>query len=354
MPKKLDEIHDAVVRNLKGKINPRTGKPYTEEEMWAIAQEQYKKWKERNKNSDLFFFKASISRIWEENIEILKSTGEVTKEPRTFIEAVVSGLKEDRDGEMMSKEAIEDMIVQFKSGKIGFFPDHGFHEQTGERNVYSWKQMMGVFVDARLEGENLVAVCKLNKAHPDYELFKAYVEEGMPLGFSIGGKPVESPKEVEIEEDTHPTFEKARGDGRGVGGERQGDGGADICKCPNCGYTTKHEKGTPCQETSCPKCGTKMVGVNQKSVVKAKITNFEEKRRQLGMSVEEFYACPRDPPSASALPIFDEAHVRNAMARFNQTHFRNAEEKRKAFRKIVARAKKYGIDTSGFEEKYKS
>jgi hypothetical protein len=33
MPKRLDEIHDAIVRELKGKINPRTGKPYTEEEM---------------------------------------------------------------------------------------------------------------------------------------------------------------------------------------------------------------------------------------------------------------------------------------------------------------------------------
>ena len=45
MPKKLDEIHDAVVRNLKGKTNPRTKKPYTDDEMWAIARAQYEKTK---------------------------------------------------------------------------------------------------------------------------------------------------------------------------------------------------------------------------------------------------------------------------------------------------------------------
>jgi len=68
------------------------------------------------------------------------------------------------------------------------------------------------------------------------------------------------------------------------------------------------------------------------------------------MSVEEFYAIPRDPPSESKLPIFDEAHVRNAMARFNQIKGVSAEEKAKARRKIIARAKHFGIDTTGFEE----
>ena len=45
------------------------------------------------------------------------------------------------------------------------------------------------------------AVIRLNKAHQDHELFWKYVtEEGMPLGFSIGGKPVEEPTFMEIEE----------------------------------------------------------------------------------------------------------------------------------------------------------
>jgi len=46
-------------------------------------------------------------------------------------------------------------------------------------------------------------------------------------------------------------------------------------------------------------------------IEKAKVTAMEEKRKQLGMSESEFYAFPR----LKKLPIFDEAHVRNAMAR---------------------------------------
>jgi len=52
----------------------------------------------------------------------------------------------------------------------------------------------------------------------------------------------------------------ARGEGQGVGGERQGDGGASVCVCPDCGYEMPHEKGTPCSEQTCPKCNTPMQG----------------------------------------------------------------------------------------------
>jgi len=89
---------------------------------------------------------------------------------------------------------------------------------------------------------------------------------------------------------------------------------------------------------------------DEQEVTKEKVTAFERKRKELGMSVEEFYAAPRDPPSASALPIFDAAHVRNAMARFNQTHFRSREEKIRAYRKILRAAKKFGIDVRNFEK----
>lgn len=48
------------------------------------------------------------------------------------------------------------------------------------------------------------------------------------------------------------------------------------------------------------------------------------------------------------LPIHDAAHVRNAMARWNQTKFSSAGAKASAKSKILAAAKKYGIDASGF------
>ena len=123
-----------------------------------------------------------ITKNWEEVID--KETGESQR----FLEVTVSGLGEDRDGEAMSQEAVDDMIRQFKSGTIGFFPDHGKNE-VGER-TYSWKQMMGVWTDAHQDGNKLKAVVRLNKAHPDSDLFWGYVQENMPLGFSIGGKVV--------------------------------------------------------------------------------------------------------------------------------------------------------------------
>ena len=44
------------------------------------------------------------------------------------------------------------------------------------------------------------------------------------------------------------------------------------------------------------------------------------------------------------LPINDEAHVRNAMARWNQTEFESASAKEAARKKILAAAKRHGIE----------
>jgi hypothetical protein len=46
------------------------------------------------------------------------------------------------------------------------------------------------------------------------------------------------------------------------------------------------------------------------------------------------------------LPIHDEAHIRNAMSRWNQTDFESAAAKESARKKIVSAAKKHGIEVS--------
>jgi hypothetical protein len=46
------------------------------------------------------------------------------------------------------------------------------------------------------------------------------------------------------------------------------------------------------------------------------------------------------------LPINDESHVRNAMARFSQTEFESNAAKERARRKIVSAAKKHDIEVS--------
>ena len=46
------------------------------------------------------------------------------------------------------------------------------------------------------------------------------------------------------------------------------------------------------------------------------------------------------------LPIHDEGHVRNAIARWNQTRFESAADKEQARKKILRAAKKFGIAVS--------
>ena len=53
-----------------------------------------------------------------------------------------------------------------------------------------------------------------------------------------------------------------------------------------------------------------------------------------------------DKDGGEHLPIHDESHIRNAMARFNQTDFDGAADKEKARKKIVSAAKRHGIDVS--------
>ncbi len=49
---------------------------------------------------------------------------------------------------------------------------------------------------------------------------------------------------------------------RGLGGRgRMGGfalGPAGECVCPKCGYKALHQRGVPCYQQKCPKCGTLM------------------------------------------------------------------------------------------------
>ena len=51
-----------------------------------------------------------------------------------------------------------------------------------------------------------------------------------------------------------------------------------------------------------------------------------------------------DKDGGEHLPIHDESHVRNAIARFNQTDFESAAAKERARKKVLAAAKKHGIE----------
>ena len=51
-----------------------------------------------------------------------------------------------------------------------------------------------------------------------------------------------------------------------------------------------------------------------------------------------------DKEGGEHLPINDESHVRNAIARFNQTEFESQAAKERARKKVLSAAKRHGID----------
>jgi len=68
-------------------------------------------------------------------------------------------------------------------------------------------------------------------------------------------------------------IEESRGQGQGVGGSRQKDGGANFCVCPECGFKAAKEKGVPCKSINCPNCGHQgMTGVNEGTLTKSMTT----------------------------------------------------------------------------------
>ena len=54
------------------------------------------------------------------------------------------------------------------------------------------------------------------------------------------------------------------------------------------------------------------------------------------------------------LPIHDEPHIRNAMARFNQTDFQSDNAKQEAAKKIVRAAKRHHIEVDEDSEVVKA
>jgi hypothetical protein len=55
------------------------------------------------------------------------------------------------------------------------------------------------------------------------------------------------------------------GGGRGRGGKRPGRMGGPLaagpggnCVCPQCGAKEPHQRGVPCPQRKCPKCGAAM------------------------------------------------------------------------------------------------
>ena len=45
---------------------------------------------------------------------------------------------------------------------------------------------------------------------------------------------------------------------RRMQGDKPGSGPGGNCVCPSCGYASTHGRLSPCNQRTCPKCGTRM------------------------------------------------------------------------------------------------
>ena len=71
------------------------------------------------------------------------------------------------------------------------------------------------------------------------------------------------------------------------------------------------------------------------------MTELKAKDREKLRSTQFAYV---DSKGGEHLPIHDESHVRNAIARFNQTEFESKAAKERARRKILSAAEMHGIE----------
>jgi hypothetical protein len=73
------------------------------------------------------------------------------------------------------------------------------------------------------------------------------------------------------------------------------------------------------------------------------MATLTEKQRDKLRSSDFAYV---DKEGGEHLPIHDESHVRNAIARFDQTSFESASAKESARKKVLTAAKRHGIEVS--------
>ena len=101
----------------------------------------------------------------------------------------ISSTSEHRSGGVMTELALEDMAAQLRDGTVGLWDDHGLDE-AGWRE-YRREDMYGWWVEATIEDDVLWATARLRAGDPRSDDLVDQLEQGMPIGFSVGYIPLE-------------------------------------------------------------------------------------------------------------------------------------------------------------------
>jgi hypothetical protein len=121
--------------------------------------------------------------------------GEVTVEnpdegkPRVTV-PISSTTPHRSDGKIMTVEALESMAEQLQSGEVGLWDDHGLSTLTGWRE-YRREDMYGRWVDGTIEDDVLWGTAELMEGRDPTATLLEQLDQDMPVGFSVGYKPLD-------------------------------------------------------------------------------------------------------------------------------------------------------------------
>jgi predicted DNA-binding protein (UPF0251 family) len=138
--------------------------------------------------------------------------------------------------------------------RVRFRPDITFFRPEGVKESYLEESILTVdeFEAVRLKDlEDLdqeEAAKKMNISQPTFHRLITSARKKIADAIVKG-------KAIKIEGGVFRMVGPGRGRGR-MGGFALGPGGE--CVCTNCGNTVSHQRGVPCYQMKCPKCGSPM------------------------------------------------------------------------------------------------
>jgi HK97 family phage prohead protease len=113
-----------------------------------------------------------------------KNVGFVSKDDTELLRVPVSSTSEDRDGDMFSQDGLNRQLEQLENGAVKMFPDHGLDDMG--HPVYRFTDIMGKWVGGEIEDNTLYGLAELREGDSNAEELRDLVEQGMPVGFSVG------------------------------------------------------------------------------------------------------------------------------------------------------------------------
>ncbi len=135
---------------------------------------------------------------------------------------------------------------------ITFFRPEGVKESYLEESILTVDEFEAVRLKD-LEGlDQEEAAKKMNISQPTFHRLITSARKKIADAIVKG-------KAIKIEGGAFKMVEPVRGrGGRGrMGGFAMGPGGS--CVCPKCSHDVPHQRGVPCYQVKCPKCGNPMV-----------------------------------------------------------------------------------------------